>query len=219
VVAAARRCTEKGLGFALVTPPVREAARADVEHLLATVALDAADSECVFNDWGMLHWAGAEQLPLRFTAGRMLSRQRRGPRVLAMAQHSSPDEVAILRGSAWEDPRNQELLAEMQVKRVELDFLLQGTRRPNLQPGIALSICAPWLPVSVPPSCAYTDDPAHCARQCLAHEGVRQVTEQDPHPLWIRGNALFVHSDLHPPYQAAATLGADRLVWSDTLPT
>jgi hypothetical protein len=175
-------------------------------------------AECVCNDWGVLQWAASERLPLRLAAGRLLGRQRRGPRVLPLVGEADPAGVRALRSSAWNDPVNVELLLELGVTRIELDFLLQGTARPNLPQGVALSVCAPWIPVTVTPACDYSEAPPHCSRECQQHAAVRRENDQDPHSLWSRGNTLFAYSELNPPYQALTQLGADRLVWSEVLP-
>ena len=217
-VAVARACAAAGRGFSLVTPVVREGTLASLMEYLAGFAGQVPDAECVCNDWGLLQWAASERLSLGLAAGRLLGRQRRGPRVLQMVAEAAPDEVWALRGSAWNDPVNVELLLELGVARVELDFLLQGTARPNLPQGIDLAICAPWIPVTVTPACDYSEDPLHCARECQGCAAVRRENDQDPHPLWSRGNTLFARSELNPPYQAVSKLGADRVVWAEVLP-
>ena len=217
-VAVARACAAAGWGFSLVTPVVREGALTALTGYLAGFAAQVPQAECVCNDWGLLQWAASERLPLRLTAGRLLGRQRRGTRVLQLVGEADPDEVRALRGSAWDDPVNVDLLLELGVVRVELDFLLQGTARPTLPGGIDLAMCAPWIPVTVTPACDYTEDPLHCARECQGRAAVRRENDQDPHPLWSRGNTLFACSELKPPYQAVAKLGADRLVWAEVPP-
>ncbi|HSH69413.1 MAG TPA: hypothetical protein VK997_05820 [Deferrisomatales bacterium] len=218
VVAVAQGCAAMGRGFSLVTPVLREGVLAALMEYLGGFAAQVPDAECVCNDWGLLQWAAAERLPLRLGAGRLLGRQRRGPRVLQLTAEAAPDEALALRGSAWNDPVNVELLLELGIGRVELDFLLQGTARPHLPQGIDLTVCAPWIPVTVTPSCDYAEDPLHCARECQRCDAVRRENDQDPHPLWSRGNTLFARSELNPPYQAASKLGADRLVWAEVLP-
>jgi len=217
-VAVARACAAAGRGFSLVTPVVRQGHLAFVQTYLERFAAQVAGAECVCNDWGVLQWVVDQQLPLRLAAGRVLSRQRRDARVLRHLQEAAPAEVLALCGSAWNDDGNLALLCALGVQRVELDCLLQGVARPNLPEGMALSLCAPWLPVTVTPACDYAENPLQCARSCREHPAVCRETEQDPHPLWSQGNTLFVRSELNPPYPGLTKLGADRLVWAETLP-
>lgn len=205
------------MGFSLVTPVVREGAFEAVSRWLIRAAQSLPGVECVFNDWGLLAWAVDRRLPVRPIAGRLLSRQRRGPRVVAMAQAAGPEEAEILRGSVWDDPVAARLLGEFGVGRVELDLLLQGTNRPSVPPGVRWSACAPWLPVTVTPSCPWSEDPLGCPRPCEDAPPVRLDNREDPRPLWSRGNARFVRLQADPLCQAVA-LGADRLIWAGELP-
>lgn len=215
---AARRCREEGLAFSLVTPVVREGAWDDVTGWLSELAPALEGNEWAANDWGLLRWARDAGLPLRPVAGRLLGRQRRDPRALELLRVSSPEDAAGLRGSAWDDPQTAALLAELGVGRVELDLLLQGVRIPVLPPGIQVSLCGPWIPVTVAPSCPWTLDPLSCPLACRSLPAAQQRCGEERHPLFSRGNALFVRIDEIPPGRALAAAGADRLVWSPELP-
>jgi hypothetical protein len=211
-------CRSQGLGFVLVTPVLREGAFDAVTGWLSDVAEDLQGGEWVANDWGLLAWARDRRLPLRASAGRVLGRQRRDPRVLAMMAAATPEDAQALRGSLWDDPVTVRWLVSLGVERVELDLLAQGTRRPALPPGIALSLCGPWLPVTLSPSCPWTPDPHGCACPCRRAEPVLLRNAEEPHPLWSRGNALFLKLDGRPSEAEVAALGADRLVWSEEVP-
>lgn len=211
-------CRREGLGFSLVTPLVREGAFAAVTAWLAGLAADLAGDEWVANDWGLLAWAREQGLPLRASAGRLLGRQRRDPRVLRMIEAGTPEDAETLRGSLWDDPVTVRWLAGLGVERVELDLLAQGVRRPSLPPSIALSLCGPWLPVTLSPSCPWSSDPLGCSGPCCGAEPVLLRSSEDPHPLWSRGNTLFLRLEVSPCSEAVATVGADRLVWAEEVP-
>ncbi len=211
-------CAARGVAFTLVTPVVRQAAFADVARWLEAAAAFLAGGEWVANDWGLLEWARHRGLPLRPVAGRLLGRQRRGPRVLDLLRDAAPADRSALQGSAWDDGETAGLLAEFGIARVELDLLLQGVRVPKLPAGVQVSLCGPWLPVTLSPSCPWTADPIRCARPCRNHPAAVLRNEQNPVPLWSRGNALFVRLKGSPDEEALARLGADRLVWSPEIP-
>jgi hypothetical protein len=217
-VRAGARCRDRGLGFCLVTPVVREAAFDAVSRWLAALSRELPGTECTMNDWGLLHWVRQEGLPLALAAGRLLGRQRRDPRVVSMARTSPPEEASALRGGLWDDPVSVSLLHQLGVRRVELDLLLQGTRRPSLPQGVALSLCGPWIPVTFSPSCSWSADPLLCSRPCCDAEAVILRNEEDPYPLWSRGNALFARVEAGQAGAAANALGADRVVWSEAVP-
>jgi len=217
-VDAAARCADAGLAFTLVTPVLREGALDRVMAWVADLAPRLDGAEWVVNDWGLLAWAKREGLPLRPVAGRLLGRQRRDPRVLEMLRSASPRDAETLRGSAWDDPETASLLPEFGIVRVELDLLLQGVRFPALPPGVALSLCAPWIPVTLTPSCPWAGQSPGCGRECRQHPAVRLQDAEIDRPLFSHGNALFAHSDDLPAPWALVRLGVDRLVWSEEIP-
>ncbi len=211
-------CASRKLAFTLVTPVVRQAVFADVARWLEAFARRLPGAEWAANDWGLLEWARHRDLPLRPVAGRLLGRQRRGPRVLDLVRGAHALDRAALQGSAWDDPETAALLAEFGIARVELDLLLQGVRAPRLPEGVKVSLCGPWLPVTLSPSCPWTADPIHCPRPCREHPAAVLRNEENPVPLWSRGNALFVRCEGPPDEAALDRLGADRLVWSPEIP-
>lgn len=212
-------CAGRGLGFSLVTPLLRQAAFAGAARWLSGLAAACGPLECVFNDWGLLHWARAERLPLRPVAGRLLGHQRRDPRVLALqARARSPEEADARRGSLWDDPRSVAFAVSLGVERLELDWLPQGIRAPALTPSLGLSLCAPWLPVTWTPACPWTEEPVGCPACCAGETPVVLWNAEDPHPLWSRGNTLFAGNHRRPSPEQRGAVGADRLVWSEEIP-
>ncbi len=218
VARTARRCARDGVGFSLVTPVVREGLLDRAAGWLAEAARAVPGVEVVFNDWGLWRQARARGLPVTAVAGRVLGRQRRGPRVAGLIAEGSPSHARALRGSLWDGAEARERLLELGGVRVELDLLVQGTWPPPLPPGVALSVCGPWLPVTVTPACPWTADPLDCSRPCTRHPPVRLATCQNPVPLWSQGNALFLRRQGDPPPSYVARLGADRWVWSPGIP-
>lgn len=212
VAKARERCAELGISFSLMTPLTREAHFERVVRWLIQAA-DQGD-EVSFNDLGLLH--AFKTAAIRHTAGRLLSRQRRDHRVAGMID-ASPEDAAALRQSLWNDPETLASLAEMGVTRVELDALPWGAARPDLPPGMALTVCGPWAPVTLTPSCPWSTDPLDCPAPCAGASPVRQESDEDPAPLWSRGNTLFLKVEEDVAAQAEA-LGADRLLWAESIP-
>ena len=60
---AAALCRGLGIGFAVVTPAVREGAFDGVSTWLLEVSQGAAGAEWTSNDWGLLAWAPCPQAP------------------------------------------------------------------------------------------------------------------------------------------------------------
>lgn len=215
-VAAARAlCRERGLSFALVSPLVREAWFDRVADWL--LCAREPGEEVIVNDLGLLAWLGARR-DGPVTAGRLLSRQRRDPRVAGMLDGAPPEEAKALRGSLWDDPEVFCHFASYGVSRVELDALPWGASPPALPDGVWLSVCGPWAPVTLSPSCPWTPDPLRCARPCADAEPVRLENSQNPAPLWSRGLATFLRITKEELKREALRLGADRVVVSPGIP-
>ncbi|WP_459941415.1 hypothetical protein [Deferrisoma palaeochoriense] len=213
-----RRWKSQGLGVQFVTPAVREGAFEAVWAWLRAALEVAPGAEVAFNDWGLWERARAEGLAFRGVAGRLLSRQRRGPRVLGMVAAAAPREARELRGSVWDEPEGVRLLEEFGAVGVELDLILPGLRVPALPGGVTLRVHAPWIPVTVALACPWTEAPLACDRPCRAAEPACLRNDEDPHPLWSRGNTLFLRRESEPPAAYLARLGAERLLWSPEIP-
>ncbi len=211
-------CRRQGVKLAFTTPVAREALFGRIWAWLEQVVGLCPGAEVAFNDWGLWHRAAEAGLTLRPVAGRLLGRQERGPRVQGQIPRVSPPDARVLRGCVWDDPACVRLLESLGAVRVELDLLLQGVARPPVPPGMGVSYCGPWLPVTLSLSCSWADDPLCCSRPCLEAVPVRLENDEEPTPLWSRGNALFACREGEPPPKAVSSAGGDRIVWSPGIP-
>jgi hypothetical protein len=210
-------CAEKGVAFSLVTPLAREAQFDAVARWL----LDgiAPGEEWTANDWGVLTFAHSQRLGNPCTAGRLLSRQRRDHRTAGLIAAAADErEAEDLRAGAWSDPEIFQLLRFYGVARVELDALPWGVARPASASGVGFSLCAPWVPVTLSPSCPWSENPLDCSAPCAGATPVRLENDEDPMPLWSCGNTLFLKAEKGEAESQAESLGADRFVWAETVP-
>ena len=167
--------TRSGMGFSLVTPFL------DEPGLVRTLALVQAlpqypATEVVANDLGLIEALRAAGWKGTIVAGRLLTRQRRGPGFQSF-DDIPLEAAAALRGSALDSPAFVELLgSEYGVKRFEIDDLVQGVSVPDLPAGVHLSLYRPYLLVTATRNCPWvfdgqTWDRGHgCARPCRGHE-------------------------------------------------
>jgi hypothetical protein len=211
---AIRAAAARGLGFTLVTPFLDEPG---LDRALALVRRLPADPgvEVVANDLGLLEALRAEGWPGTLVAGRLLTRQRRGPGVQS---HGSlpPAAARALRGSALESPAFVALLgAAYGVRRFELDDLVQGVEVPQLPAGVRLSLYRPHLLVTATRNCPWIfdgrtwDRSRSCARPCRGRQLRLAPAAGGGSALALAGCAQFLeHRGGAPPAP-----GVDRIVW------
>lgn len=209
-------CVARGLTFSLVAPLTRESAFDFVSGWLRASLVPG--ESWTANDWGLLHWAKEAGFDGRPSAGRLLGRQRRDPRVLGLMAGADDFERESLTGSLWDDPEAVRIARGLGVAGVELDAPLQGLRGPALVVGMEIAVHGPWAVVTVTPDCPWTPEPLHCALDCRKAPKLSQVSVEDPHPLHSRGNALFVEVGEDHARRVAETVGADVLILSPVIP-
>ena len=119
---------DEGLGLEMATPVVGDDSLSKVQELLLQLAEDAPEAEIVANDWGVLRVLIRRGRSLRITAGRLLHRQMRDPRIASLTPRDLGSEKwpeAWCLGSA-SSPRWNELMASCGVTRIEADWTSQG---------------------------------------------------------------------------------------------
>lgn len=216
---ALRAAGDRGMSFSFVTPILDEPGLRRAIALVRTLPADGA-TEVIVNDLGLFEaiaeagWRGA------VVAGRLLTRQRRGPGFQDPLQ-PSPDARAALRGSALDAPPFIAWLAATYgVRRFELDDLVQGVAVGPLPEGIHLSIYRPWLIVTVTRNCPwifdgrFRHDIQGCPRPCRGR-ALRLEPAEGGRPLLMGGCAQFLLGD-----EGAGFAGpsVDRAVWQPDIP-
>jgi hypothetical protein len=205
-----------GLPFSLVTPFLDEPGLAAVLALARALPQDAG-TEIVANDLGLI--VGLREAGWRGTvvAGRLLTRQRRGPGFQSFGDPPTEAREA-LRGSALESPAFVEHLgSRYDVRRFELDELLQGVAVPDLRAGVRLSLYRPWLLVTATRNCPWVFDGrawdrAACSRPCRGQS--LRLESAGSRPLVLGGCAQFLEHRSDAPLPPEV----DRVVWQPAIP-
>ncbi len=216
---ARQRCSGEGIAFAVVIFLVREALFERVMEWL--IAVHNIGEEYICNDWGVLTAALDRGVCPTPVAGRLLSRQRRGPRAAKMVEGVSDKEARALRGSLWEDPLMVKRALSMGVSRIELDVPLQGLSRPPLTEKISLSICGPYVPATIAISCPWRkegSDPTSCPRPCRQYPEATIVNPENREKLHTHGNAQFIKVSKEAMVEWGEKVGATRMIWSEEIP-
>ena len=220
---AASHAEDRGLGFTFVTPFVTNAGLKRVGELTCAVLDRMQDRgmEVVVNDWGVLHFLRREHPDVTLVLGRLLTKQKRGPRLLRIAGRMPEAAVDHFRRSNADVPHVTEFLKRMSVGRVELDNLLQGIRRND---GLPASLYHPYGYISTTRLCLMMrgDRPGKnlrslgvCGRECR-HYDVTLRHRDMPADILLKGNTQFFRNDEFP--DDLDSLNINRLVYTPALP-
>ncbi len=207
------RARSAGLAFTLMTPILREETLAEMSELFSQLASGWQDEdELLISDFGTLEPARKILPQAQVLLGRALSGQKRGPRIEEL--QLSVAATDYFRQGRWYGREAGRLLAEIGIKRVELDNLLQGIA--PLPADLKGSLHYPWLLVTSSRNCPYHHDKS--GRRCSVGCGevFRLETPQTAHPLLQAGNSQFIENRNLP--ADLGSLGIDRLVEHPHLP-
>lgn len=215
---AANRAREIGKPFTFVTPFVTNAGLRRVATLFQALAKSELPypPEIVVNDWGVLRMLNREFPDWPTALGRLLVRQKRGPRLMRVKDRMPAPAMDHLMRSASDAPHLRGFLAGLSVRRLELDNLLQGIRRED--GALPASLYHPYAYVSTTRLCLLMrgDRPdknsrslGRCSKECGRYD-VTLTHHEMPVPLLLKGNAYFFRNDTMP--ENLAQLGVDRLV-------
>ena len=218
---AAAWATERAIPMTLVTPFVTDQGLQAIAQLLEKASGLGCLDEVVFNDWGVLSFLS--ERPGRFSPvlGRLLTKQKRGPRILLMRKKAPAEMLAHFRRMSADSERFSAFLFQRGVKRIELDNLLQGIERTSKT---AASLYLPYAYVSTTRYCltayAASDNPyfrkiGPCQRQCRKY--TFELRDKGmPVTLLMKGNTYFFENRSVP--ENLEELGIDRIVEMPALP-
>ncbi len=163
----------RGIPFTLVTPYVTEDGLQKVEKLLELLP-EAA--EVVFNDWGVFRLLHEKYPQLVPVMGRMLTKIKRGPRIMNFTDKLPKDALEHMRSTNLGVPRYTQFLFANNIRRAELDNPLQGLDFSGIPGELKLSLHIPFVYVSTTRFCltANCDDAEKkgfigvfpCGKQC-----------------------------------------------------
>jgi len=211
-----------GLSFTLVTPYVTEAGLAQVVELFKLLP---PATEVVFNDWGVFRLLRMEYSDLVPVMGRLLTKIKRGPRIMNFLDTLPKVAVEHYRTSNLDVPRYQRFLEENNICRAELDNPLQGLDVSGVSKNLSLSLYIPFAYVTTTRFCltANADKPDKkgfigvfpCQKECRTYtfylDNAAMTTL-----LIRRGNTIFFRNTTIP--ENIRTSHLDRVVVSPEIP-
>lgn len=214
---------ERGIEFTLVTPYVTEVGLKHVETLLDGLANQRPGTEVVFNDYGIFRLMGRRFSNLVPVMGRLLNKMKRGPRLMVVIDRLPETTIEYFRNSSLTVPLMREFLTEHQVKRVELDNVLQGIDLPVI--GFSVSVYTPYAYVTTTRMCltASCDAPEKeervgifpCKRECQKYS-FGLTSQIMPVMLIRKGNTVFFENPNLP--DDLGEKGVSRIVVQPEIP-
>lgn len=213
---------ERCVPFTFVTPYVTEDGLNSLKPLLALLP---NNTEVVFNDWGVLRTITRDFPGLVPVMGRLLTKIKRGPRLMNFIDRIPPAALAHLRKTNLGVPVYQRFLKEHDITRVELDNPMQGLDIDDVPEGLHLSLYIPFAYVTTTRFCLVADcDKADrkgfigvfpCGRECRKYTFYLDNAVMTT-LLIRRGNTLFYKNTRMP--ENIKHTRIDRIVISPEIP-
>ncbi|MDP6627120.1 MAG: hypothetical protein QGG50_04395 [Methanopyri archaeon] len=221
---AIRFAQDRDADLTLVTPFVTDMALERVAGLMGRLHDRLQGTEVVVNDLGVLTLIRERGWDLRPVLGRLLTKQKRGPRVTLLEERIPPAALHHYRRSNAGASAFQTFLQEHGVRRVELDNLLQGIDDDLTGSGLSGSLHYPYAYVTTSRCCPVAlcggsglrPSLAPCGKECLRYGPFRLLTRHMPVPLVLAGTTQFYRND-HLPDDLEAR-GIDRVVHAPVPP-
>jgi len=214
---------EKNIPLTFVTPYVTDSGLSRLEELLPFFAEKLSRAEVVFNDWGVYQFVAESGLPLIPVLGRLLNKQKRGPRIMNIIDQVPAETRDYYRGTSLDVPETGVFLKKKNILRVEFDNLLQGMSLCGIDPAIKRSLYLPYLFISTTRFCLTANCEAGdagigimpCRTECQKYmfnlyNPVMKV------PLIRKGNTIFAVNENLPDVVSAGDV--DRIVIQPEIP-
>lgn len=213
LLAAIDWCRRFAWAFTLVTPVLNQSEYDLLGRRLRTLlpCLDQGD-ELLVSDWGSVDLARQVRAEVPIVLGRTLSAQKRDP--LTTALDLTPAELEVFRHSSWHNRSALELLVELGIDRVELDYPVQGLA--PLPAPLHGSLHTPYVMVSSSRNCPFRPVPAATPCPAPCGETFRLTSVDGSRTLLQAGNTQFAEQLSLP--EKPDELGIDRLVMHLQLP-
>jgi hypothetical protein len=210
--------------LSFVTPYATDEGISKLEPLLELLNKKLPGSEVIINDYGTLELMQEKKLKLKPVLGRLLTKQKRGPRIINIMDKLPKPAIEHFRKSNAEVPIFQEFLIRNGFGRVELDNLLQGIEDDFSNSKIKASLYYPYAYVTTTRFCLTSICDKNnispgiypCKKECQKYGSFKLTNKHMPIPLLLKGNTQFFENKKLP--KDLEGKGIDRLVYEPELP-
>jgi hypothetical protein len=218
-----RFVSEKGMDLTLVTPFVTNKGMERLKSAAAFILGRMQGAEIVVNDWGALHWLSMEYARASLVLGRLLTKQKRGPRILNLAGRVPAAMIEHFQRSSADGPLLSGFLSANGITRIEFDNLLQGVARSGGR--LKGSLYFPYAYVTTTRFCLTASHGScggaplravpPCRKECLDKTFTLRH-KQMPVELLLKGNTQFFKNERVP--DDLSRLNIDRTVYQPEIP-
>jgi len=210
--------------LSFVTPYVTDEGINKLEPLLELLSKKLPESEVIINDYGTLELIQEKKFELKPVLGRLLTKQKRGPRIINIRDKLPKPAIEHFKKSNAEVPIFQEFLIKNGFERIELDNLLQGIEDDFSKSKIKASLYYPYAYVTTTRFCltAICDKKDAvpgiypCKKECQRYGPFKLTNKNMPVPLLLKGNTQFFENKKLP--RDLEERGINRLVFEPELP-
>ena len=219
-------CKKKGLNLTFVTPFLTNEGIKKWGIIVDAVLKESPNTEIVVNDIGFFRLLKEKYGIIRFVWGRLLVKQKRGPRILNVWKrlpHSAQDH--FMRASS-DSGQVRSFLADNCIQRVELDNLVQGIIRDRST--VKGSLYYPFGYLTTTRFCLLASGETVCRNsylknlrsikvcnlECQKYE-FKLTTKDMPQEIYLKGNTQFFKNEKFPNLKEN---NIDRLVYQPSLP-
>jgi hypothetical protein len=212
---------KRRLDFTFVTPFLTDIGIRKVNPLLNLLSGKLPQAEVVINDWGLLRIIKGTYPKFNLVLGRLLAKQKRGPRILNLIKKVPRPMVEHFRLSSTDTSIFTNFLINQGIKRIELDNLLQGIER-NSQ--IKASLYYPFAYVTTTRYCLSNPNTFNngfqrainpCNFECQRYT-FKLRHKSMPVDLLLKGNTQFFENKNLP--VDLEKINIDRLVYQPQIP-
>lgn len=212
---------KRKMKFSLVTPFVTEKGLNRWEELLKKLHQIKPDSEVIINDFGIFHLIREKYPGFKRVLGRLLTKQKRGPRILRLMGQVPDEMIDHFRRFNADVPRLSSFYRDLDFTRIELDNTLQGIERDS---DIPASLYFPYVYVSTTRMCLSNQSDNRtesmraifpCKLECQ-HIRFNITHDEMPVTVTIAGNTQFIKNETLP--EDPEKIHVDRLVYEPEIP-
>ncbi|MEW6101898.1 MAG: hypothetical protein AB1481_06360 [Candidatus Omnitrophota bacterium] len=215
-------CKKRKINFSLMTPFVTDEGMAKLKPLFKLLDKYQLENEIIVNDLGVAFFLSKNFSHIPLCWGRLLNKQKRDPRIAGVLSLLPKAARHYFRVPVGESIFTTDFKNKFNIKRIELDNLIQGIERQYAR--IPASLYYPYVYVTTTRYClvglAFHEKgfkrkvTFKCYRECQKYSFCLE-NQKMPAKIYLKGNTQFVYNPYIP--QGLRRLNINRIVYEQDL--